>query len=320
MNDSKSITITVPEDVNPCRIDIYLVQQGIGLSRNQIQKLIRSGNISVVNKGTKPNFILRGGETILIEIPEREPFKLIPEDIPIDIVYEDEYMLVVNKPPGMVTHPARGNWTGTLLNAVLYHTNQLSPIGGDYRPGVVHRLDKDTSGLLIVAKRAQVHTKLSRMLSTRKIHREYLALLWGHLPEKHWIVDAAIGRNPADPLKKAVVPDGRRAKTEFFHLNYFDFLHLVRAKLYTGRTHQIRVHSAHIGHNVFGDYDYGGREERIGGIHPRYRNDAKELLELAPRQMLHAYKLEFTHPVLGNAMTFRAQLPQDFSAVLERLG
>ena len=320
MDEAKKITIEVPEDVIPCRIDVYLVQQGLGLSRSQIQKLIRDKKIRVVDKGTKPNFILRGGETIEIEIPEQEEFRLVPENIPIDIVYEDEHLLVVNKPPGMVTHPARGNWQGTLLNAVLYHTGQLSNIGGDFRPGIVHRLDKDTSGLLVIAKRASVHLQLSDMLSRREISRQYLALVWGHIPLDSLVVEAPIGRHPKDPLKRAVVVGGKPAKTQFFPIAHFEFTQLVRAKLYTGRTHQIRVHAKHIGHPIFGDPDYGGRETQIHGIAPQYRIAAKRLLELAPRQMLHAWFLRFFHPVREQWMHFFAPLPEDFKNVLENLG
>ncbi|MCD6595687.1 RluA family pseudouridine synthase [bacterium] len=313
------MTIDVPIDIVPCRLDVYLVQCGIGLSRNQIQKFIRSKNIEVVDKGTKPNFILHGGEVIEIEIPEDEPFRLLPENIPVDIIYEDDYLLVVNKPAGMVTHPARGNWTGTLLNAVLHHTNDISPIGGDFRPGIVHRLDKGTSGLLIIAKKASTHIMLSEILSKREIHRQYLALLWGHLQENNLIVDAPIGHHPKEPIKKWVVPAGRPAKTEFTAIAYFDFLELAKIKLFTGRTHQIRVHSAYIGHPVFGDSDYGGGNEKIGGIAPQYRNKAKELLKIVNRQMLHAYRLEFVHPETGKALVFEVAPPADFLNILDEL-
>lgn len=318
IND-RVMRITVPEDIIPCRLDVYLVQQGIGLSRNQIQKLIRSGGIKVLGKGTKPNFILRGGEIIEIELPKEEPFKLLAEDIPLDIVYEDEHLIVVNKPPGMVTHPAKGNWSGTLINAVLGHTKKLSPIGGDYRPGVVHRLDKDTSGLVIVAKRAPVHLKLSEMLSRREINREYIALIWGHLPGEEFIVDAPLGRHPKDPLKKAVVVGGKPAKSLFIRIASFEFLELVRVKLFTGRTHQIRVHAQHIGNPVFGDPDYGGRESRLGGIPPQYRSKAEELLKITPRQMLHAWMIEFIHPATGEKIRLKADIPPDFANVLRML-
>jgi len=316
---SNRSTLAVPVDVIPCRIDIYLVQHGVGLSRSQIQKLIRVGNIRVVGKGTKPNFILRGGETIEIEFPPEEPRLLLPEEIPLDIIYEDEHLLVVNKPAGMVTHPARGNWSGTLINAVLHHTKELPQIGGDFRPGIVHRLDKDTSGLIIIARRAQVHLKLAEMLSKRQISRKYLALLWGHLSEDVVEVDAPIGHNQNDPTKRGIVPGGRPAKTQFRLKAQCDFLDLAEAKLFTGRTHQIRVHAQHIGHPVFGDGEYGGREGRISGIAPQFRVHAKKLLELAPRQMLHAWRLSFAHPATHEEISLCAPLPSDFVAVLKDL-
>ena len=308
--------IIVPENIIPCRIDVYLVQLGLGLSRSQIQKLIRGKNIIVVDKGTKPNFILRGGEKIIVKIPQENQLPLLPEDIPIDVIYEDEYLIVVNKPPGMVTHPARGNWSGTLLNAVLHHTKNLSSVGGDFRPGIVHRLDKNTSGLLIIAKQTKTHLKLADMISKREISRKYLALLWGHLKEDEVIVDAPIGHHPKNPILRAVVPNGKPAKTKFTLISRLDFLDLVEAKLFSGRTHQIRVHAQFIGHNVFGDPEYGGREERIGGIFPQFRERAKKLLKIAPRQMLHAWKLSFVHPTSMEKMDFVAPLPEDFRNVL----
>jgi len=318
-NDNKTV-LAVPDDIVPCRIDIYLVQEGIGLSRNQIQKLIRNSSIRVVDKGTKPNFILRGGETIEIEIPVDEPFKLLPEDIPIDIIYEDEHLLVLDKPTGMVTHPARGNWTGTLINAALFHTQKLSPIGGDFRPGVVHRLDKNTSGLIIIAKRAEVHLKLAAMFAEREIHRQYIAIIWGHLDDNHVVVEGSIGNHPKDHRRRAVITHGKSAKTEFTVIAGFDFLQLIRAKLHTGRTHQIRVHLDHIGHPVFGDPEYGGRGQRINGISPQHRKKAKELLKLTSSQLLHAKELYFKHPATSEMMEFDSPIPEDFAKTLNALG
>jgi len=317
--EEKKEVLNVPENIIPCRIDVYLVQQSVGLSRNQIQKLIRNGKITVVGKGTKPNFILDGGEVIEIEFPPDEIHLLEPEDIPIEIVYEDEHLLVVNKPPGMVTHPARGNWQGTLLNAVLHHTKKLSNIGGDFRPGIIHRLDKGTSGLLIIAKRTLVHVKLTEMISKRDISRTYIALLWGHIAQDFVDVDAPIGYNPKDPTKRAIVNKGRPAKTRFGLIARFDYLDFVTAKLFTGRTHQIRVHAQHIGHPVLGDKEYGGCESRIDGIYPQYRVTARKILEIATRQMLHAVKIEFAHPVTKKMLSFKASLPQDFSEILKML-
>lgn len=311
--------IRVPQDVIPGRIDIFLVQQGVGLSRSQIQRFIREGRIKVIGKGTKPNFMLRGGETIELDIPEEEPFRLLPEDIPIEVVFEDEYLIVINKPFGMVTHPARGNWKGTLINAVLAHTKTLSPIGGDYRPGVVHRLDKDTSGLIIVAKKASTHIKLSEMLSKRLIDRQYLALLWGRLANNIVEVDQPIGRHPKEPLKRTVLSGGQPAKTIFFRLATFDFTEFVRVKLLTGRTHQIRVHANFLGHPVFGDVDYGGGENHLKGISPECISSARELLKITSHQLLHAWRLQFKHPETGTDIVLSCELPEDFTSVIQKL-
>lgn len=310
--------IIVPEDIVPVRLDVYLVKYGLGLSRSQIQKFIRSGNIVVLGKGTKPNFILRGGETIEVSIPKEEPLRAIPQDIPLNIVYEDEYLLVVDKPPGMVTHPARGAWSGTLLNALLYHIKELSRFDDPIRAGIVHRLDKDTSGLLLVAKREDIHLILSRALSERKIKREYFAIVWGRIVSGG-TVDAPIGRSPKDPTRMAVVQSGRKAITHYDIIANYDFLTSLRLNLETGRTHQIRVHMWYIGHPVFGDPQYGGREERLGGIHPKYRKAAKDLLNLIDRQALHAWKLSFFHPVTGLKMEFSSRFPPDITSVLDYL-
>jgi len=289
------------------------------LSRSQIQKLIRQKLVAIPGKGIKPAFILTGGEEITITIPEAEPLRLIPEEIPLDIRYEDEHLLVINKPPGMVVHPARGHFAGTLVHAVLAHTKNLSSLGGQTRPGIVHRLDKDTSGLLIVAKDNKAHNRLMKALSERKIGREYIALVWGHLPQETGSIEQPIGHNPKEHKKMAVVPNGKPARTDYLLLEDFPFLSLVTFHLHTGRTHQIRVHALHIGHPVFGDPEYGGREERIGGIAPEYRKQARELLALIDRQALHARRLTFAHPITSETITTEAPLPEDIQKVIEAL-
>lgn len=310
--------IVVPKDITPVRLDVYLVKYGLGLSRSQIQKGIRNGNIIVVGKGTKPNFILRGGEIIEVKIPKEEPLRAIPQNIPLNIVYEDDYLLVVDKPAGMVTHPARGAWDKTLLNALLYHIKELSNFDDPVRAGIVHRLDKDTSGLILVAKREDIQLILSRAISERKIKREYFAIVWGRI-NSGGTVDAPIGRSPNDPTRMAVVQRGRRAVTHYEVIANYDFLTSLKINLETGRTHQIRVHMWYIGHPVFGDPQYGGREERIGGIHPKFRDTAKKLLSLISRQALHAQKLLFFHPVTGLKMEFFSPLPPDLASVVEFL-
>ncbi len=246
-------------------------------------------------------------------------FTIEAEDIPLDIVFEDDHLLVINKPASMVTHPARGHFSGTLVNAVLGHTARLSKIGGDYRPGIVHRLDKDTSGLLIVAKTETSHVALSEGISKRLIKRIYRALVWGKPKMESGLIEANIGHNPKDHKKMAVVAEGKPAVTEYKCLSYFDFLTDVRLKLHTGRTHQIRVHMSSIGHPVFGDFDYGGREERLTGIVPDQRLLASSLLKRTNRQLLHAERLEFKHPVTGEDLVLSSEIPEDMAEVFNEL-
>ncbi|MBN1755456.1 RluA family pseudouridine synthase [bacterium] len=319
MEETK-ITVSVPEGIEPIRIDLYLVSlPQVELSRSQIKHLIQEKLIVIPGKGIKPNFQLRGGESIDISIPEAVRPRLIAQDIPLDILYEDDHLLVVNKPAGMVVHPARGNWQDTLINAILYHTKIESNIGGEFRPGIVHRLDKETSGLLIVAKTEKAQHSLSYQIEKRKIERKYVALIWGTPREAAGIIDLSLGHHPRDHRKRAVIPGGKKAVTEYQVLQYYPFLTLLEVKLHTGRTHQIRVHMEHIGHPVFGDPDYGGREERLKGIAPNYRLTASELLKLIDRQALHARTIGFSHPISREFMQFESPLPQDIKAVLDSL-
>ncbi|MCK5833156.1 RluA family pseudouridine synthase, partial [bacterium] len=238
----------------------------MNLSRNQIQKLIRDKRIQIPGKGIKPAFILIGGETILVEIPITETPRLVPENIALDIIFEDEFLVIVNKPPGMVVHPARGHFSGTLVHALLAHCDKLSCVGGETRPGVVHRLDKNTSGLIIFAKNDLAHRYLAKALSEHKIKREYIGLVWGRMKETSGSIEGPIGHNPKDHKKMAVVVSGKPALTDYqLELDY-TFLSLLAFKLHTGRTHQIRVHCSHIGHPIFGDSEYSGGPERIKGF------------------------------------------------------
>ncbi len=311
--------IQVPTAIKPVRLDTYLVTAGLGLSRNQIQKLIRDKNIEIPGKGVKPAFILYGGEEIIVRIPEKEPLRLKPEDIPLDIPFEDEHLLVVNKPPGMVVHPARGHFSGTLVHALLSHTSDLSAIGGQSRPGIIHRLDRDTSGLLIVAKSDIAHSRLARELSARRIKREYSALVWGHMPKQSGSIEGDIGHNPKDHKKMAVVKTGKPARTDYTVELDYNLLSLVVFRLHTGRTHQIRVHAQHIGHPIFGDPDYGGREQRLGGIIAEERPLARKLLDNISRQALHARRLTFRHPISSDLIEVEAPLPEDMTALINML-
>jgi len=252
-------------------------------------------------------------------MPTEREIILEAEDIELDVRYEDDYFVIVNKPPGMVTHPARGHYSGTLVNAILSHTLTISPVGGDFRPGIVHRLDRNTSGLLIIAKTEQAHLKIAEEIAQREVKKYYRAIIWGH-PDRHLgVINEPIGHNPKDHKKMGVISDGKPSITEYTARAYYDFLTDVEIRLHTGRTHQIRVHFAHIGHNVFGDPEYGGRIERLGGIAQEHRVFAKKLLDLIDRQALHAERLEFDHPMTGEHIDVSCPLPQDMQTVIDVL-
>jgi 23S rRNA pseudouridine1911/1915/1917 synthase len=318
MNEIKKI-VNVPTEIPPTRLDNYLVTTGLGLSRTQIQKLIRDKKIAIAGKGIKPAFILAGGEEIHISIPEDETLRLIPEDIPLKIIYEDDRLLVIDKPAGMVVHPARGHFTGTLIHAVLFHSGKLSSLGGETRPGVVHRLDKDTSGLIMVALDDPTHAFLAKELSAHKIKREYYGIVWGRMPQKSGSIEGNIGHNPKDHRKMAVDQRGKPARTDYEVIANYGIATLVKFRLHTGRTHQIRVHTSFINRPILGDPDYGGREERLHGIMHESRIFAKKLLEQMPRQALHAKKLTFIHPFTKEEITVECDLPEDFTRVIETL-
>ena len=303
------------------RLDRYLTKQGLDLSRSQIQKLLESGNITMVGKELKAHHKVRAGEEIRVELPEPKPMRVEAEDIPLEVQYEDEHLLVVDKPAGMVVHPACGHTRGTLVNALLGRLQPLSGVGGAMRPGIVHRLDKDTSGLLIVAKDNKTHRELSDQLSDRSLSRTYWALSWGHLMPKDGTIEAAIGRSKTDRKKMAVRRhQGREAMTRYCVLESLGPVDLVELKLMTGRTHQIRVHLSHIGHPVVGDPEYGGRRphwlQKLNGLE---RGKACELLNIFSRQALHARRLEFTHPNDGRTVVVESPLPSDFREALELL-
>ncbi|MCF7797545.1 MAG: RluA family pseudouridine synthase [Lentisphaeria bacterium] len=305
---------------SPVRLDKFLAKElPSDITRSQIQKLIKSEKILVDGKVCKASQLIEPGQhiTVVYELPY-DP-TLYSENIPLDIVYEDEYLLVINKPPGMIVHPGAGNASGTLVNALLYHCEYLSNENGPYRPGIVHRLDKDTSGLLVAAKDNAVHAGLRKQFTGRKIEKRYLALVWGHMKAPTGDIDLPIGRSPNDRKKFAVVPDGRQSLTRYEVLEEFDFLSLLRLKLETGRTHQIRVHLSHLNHPVFGDPYYGGRNTKMITLNLRNRQLAAKLLSVMKRQALHARFLEFTHPITGATISCEAPLHEDYLTALTRL-
>jgi 23S rRNA pseudouridine1911/1915/1917 synthase len=304
--------LVVEEGVNE-RLDRYLARR-LGLTRSRCASLIEAGKVQVGSRPAKKSEAVSGGLEIRVEIPPPEPLEAEPEDIPLDLVFEDEALLVVNKAAGLVVHPAPGHPTGTLVNALLHHVRDLSGIGGKLRPGIVHRLDRDTSGLMLVAKGDESHVALSDAIRNREVRRIYRAVSWGHLAESPVTVDAPLGRDPGDRKKMAVVEGGRRALTRLRVRESWAAAEYLDISLRTGRTHQIRVHLAHLGHPVVGDSVYGGGWGR--GMSGTARPWARELERRATRQLLHSSDLWFEHPLSGEEMRFHAPLPADMASVV----
>ena len=311
--DTKMI-LTVPTESVGARLDIFAAAEA-GLTRSAAVKLISDGYIRVNGKTSNKNYKLRESDSVEIELPEPECDEAYPEDIPIDVVYEDDDIIVINKARGMVVHPAAGNPDGTLVNALLFHCkDSLSGIGGVMRPGIVHRIDKDTSGLIAVAKNDHAHLCLSEQLKTHEMHRIYRAVAVGGFKEDSGTVNAPIGRHPNDRKKMAVIRDGihtsREAVTHWRVLERYSGFTYIECRLETGRTHQIRVHMSHTGHPLLCDTVYGG------GHTPFEKANANVI----QGQCLHAARLVLRHPVTEQTMSFEAPLPADFEKILEKLG
>jgi 23S rRNA pseudouridine1911/1915/1917 synthase len=299
-------TVVVDAAGQGTRLDL-LIAERLGLSRNQAATLIANGSVTVGGKREKAGYRARAGDAVVVDVPQPPGRDIVGESIPVEIVYEDEHLVVVNKAAGMVVHPAPGNWSGTLVNALVGRGQELAAGGGEERPGLVHRLDKDTSGLLIVAKTDRAHRLLSGAIAERRVTRRYATVCWGHLKEDRITVEQPIGRDPRDRKRMAIVKGGKAARTDFTRLARFDAGDLLRAHLHSGRTHQIRVHLASVGHPVLGDDTYGG-----GG--------GRKLVALPPRRhFLHAARLQFRHPITGAPMDLRAPLPDDLRYSLARL-
>ncbi len=290
------------------RLDVFLARkEELGLSRSHTQKLIRQGRVTVNGEVGKPSCRLVTGDQVVVEVPQPVSPQVKPQEIPLDIIYEDDDLLVVNKPRGMVVHPAPGHADGTLVNALLAHCDDLSGINDVRRPGIVHRLDRDTTGLLVVAKNDRSHLDLARQIKERRVEREYLALVHGSVPVASGLVEAPVGRHPVHRKKMAVTWSGKPAVTKFWVLERFDGVYsLVRARLGTGRTHQIRVHMAYIGHPVVGDPVYGPKGHR------------REPFSLKG-QALHAQRISFCHPATGERLEFEAPLPEDMKEAIAAL-
>jgi len=317
LEDSDIRRYTVTEECVGERVDKFMTS-ATGESRSLIAKLIDNGAVTVNGKATNKNYKLRAGDAVEVCFPEPEADEAVAEDIPLDIIYEDSDVIVINKPKGMIVHPATGIYTGTLVNALLYHCkDSLSGIGGVIRPGIVHRIDKDTSGLLVVAKNDEAHISLSEQLKTHEVSRVYHAIVIGNIKEDRGTIDRPIGRHPQDRKKMAVVTDpARQAREAITHFEVLERFQLptgrftyVKCRLETGRTHQIRVHMASIGHSLMGDLVYGGGNTKFEAT-----NKA-----LISGQCLHAKRLELTHPKTQEKMQFETVLPREFSELLDKL-
>ena len=301
----ETIFLTATPEEKGRRLDQFLAEQLEELTRSAAQRLAEEEHVLLNGKPLKKNYKMTGCETLEVHLPDPEPIDAVPQNIPLDIAYEDEDLLVINKPKGMVVHPAPGNPDGTVVNAVLYHCGEsLSGIGGAFRPGIVHRIDKDTSGLLIIAKNDRAHLYLSEQLKDHTLARTYEAVVIGGLKEDKGMVNAPIGRSPKDRKKMAIVPDGRHAVTHYEVLARYPGYTHIRCKLETGRTHQIRVHMASLGHPIVGDEVYGPSKSKFD----------------LQGQCLHARELTFLHPADGQPRLIKSDLPDYFTDLLHKLG
>lgn len=296
-------TVTAEAEDAGTRADVFLAAK-LGVSRSNMQKLLEDGRVKRGEKIIKANYKVRAGEMFVVDIPEPEQIEAVPENIPLDIIYEDDDVAVLNKARGMVVHPAPGNYTGTLVNALLYHCSNLSGINSAIRPGIVHRLDKDTSGIMIVAKNDAAHISLSQQIQSKTAVRTYLAVVRGNIKTDSGTIETQIARDKTDRKKMAVVKEGGRdAITDYEVLERFGKYTLVRCKLRTGRTHQIRVHMEYLGYPLVGDPKYSPMKTPFG----------------IKGQALHSHTLEFTHPRTGERMKFEAPLPEDMHKIITRL-
>lgn len=286
------------------RLDAYLSNELDEVSRTYLQRLIKDNYVVVNGVHKKASYLVKEGDNINVELPEPKKLELIPENIPLDIIYQDSDLVVINKPQNLVVHPAPGNYTGTLVNALLYHIDSLSSINGVIRPGIVHRLDKDTSGLLLVAKNDFSHRELSNQLKDRKVHREYIALVNGVLQKDEGEINLPIGRDPNNRKKMTVInTNSKEAITNYWVLERFNKYTLIKVRLQTGRTHQIRVHLSHLKHSVVGDPLYSSGKNEFG----------------LDKQLLHARKIGFTHPRTKEEMEFECNIPEQFNEIVNNL-
>ena len=312
---------TASEGQEPLRVDKFLMNFIENATRSKIQQAAKAGNVLVNDVAIKSNHKVKPHDVVRVVLayPPAEKL-LVAEDIPIDIVYEDDAVMVVNKPAGMVVHPGHGNYSGTLVNGLIYHIENL-PTNSNERPGLVHRIDKDTSGLLVVAKTEFAMANLSKQFFDRTTERLYYALVWGHVEDDEGTIEGNIGRSFKNRLQMDVFPDGdfgKHAVTHYKVLERLTYVTLVQCKLETGRTHQIRAHFKHIGHTLFNDERYGGNDILKGTTFTKYKQFVNNCFKILPRQALHAKTLGFTHPITGEFMKFNSEIPQDIADCLEK--
>lgn len=305
------------------RIDKFLSDRLANVSRSKIQKGIDDGFVTVNDNPVKSNYKVHPNDVIIISFPEPpRNTEVLPENIPLTIVYEDDALLVIHKPAGMVVHPAYQNWTGTLVNALAYHFQNLPQMpGNDGKPGLVHRIDKDTSGLLVIAKTEKAMTSLAKQFFDHSIERTYYALVWGIPDPPEGTINVYLGRSLKDRRITAAFPEGdhgRHAVTHYKLIRDYRYVSLLECKLETGRTHQIRAHLKHIGHPIFNDATYGGNQVVKGTVFTKYKQFVENCFKIIPRQALHAKTLGFIHPETQQFMQFDSELPEDFNAVLEK--
>lgn len=314
--------VEVDKGQEPTRVDKYLADRIVNSSRNRIQKAADSGMVMANGKSVKSNYKVKPFDviTLMMDRP-RYDNEIIPEDIPLDIVYEDDQLIVVNKPAGMVVHPGHGNYTGTLVNAIAWHLkDDPNYDANDPNVGLVHRIDKDTSGLLLIAKTADAKTHLGLQFFNKTTKRRYQALVWGNVKDDYGRIEGNIGRNPRDRMQMAVLDEdqGKHAVTHYTVLDRIGYVSLVECRLETGRTHQIRVHMKHIGHVLFNDARYGGQEILKGTRFAKYKQFVQNCFAICPRQALHAMTLGFVHPKTGEELYFTAPLPEDMTQLIEK--
>ncbi|MBS1535004.1 MAG: RluA family pseudouridine synthase [Bacteroidetes bacterium] len=315
------LRVDVPKGQELLRIDKFLMHFVPNTTRNKIQQAANNGDIYVNDVPVKSNYKVKPFDVVRVLLPH-PPFenRIDPENIPLDIVYEDDSLLVINKPAGLVVHPGHGNYTGTLVNALAYHFQNL-PLNSSERPGLVHRIDKNTSGLLVIAKTDAAMAHLARQFEFKTSEREYVAMVWGNVKEDQGTIEGNIARHVKDRMQMAVFADpniGKPAVTHYKVLERFGYVTLVSCILETGRTHQIRVHMKHIGHTLFNDERYGGNLILKGTTFAKYKQFVENCFKIMPRQALHAKTLSFTHPLSGEMMRFDTELPDDMKALIEK--